>query len=571
MATSCQASSPPVALVVILGLSVWGNSVRPSEIRYKVMLAGVVQTLGGLGLFLLGMAIMTGALRSYTNERLRQTLARSVDSPWKGALTGTVATALLQSSSATTVAAVGFVGAGVLSFSEALGVIFGANIGTTMTGWLVALVGFKLDLGHILLPLILVGALLRLTGRPRLEQIGMTVAGFALVFVGIDLLQLGLSGLQDNVTPSRFPPDTVFGRALLVLLGTTITLITQSSSAGVAAALAAVHTETISLNQAAAMVIGMDLGTTATAAMATIGGNGDARRTGFAHVIYNSLTALGAFLLLTPYMFTIELLFPGSRAGDPELVLVGFHTFFNALGVLAVLPFTSRFADLIIRLFPERGNPLTRQLDRTLLSEPVLAIQAVQGASWEIITALLSELRRRLADLSATSDVTLVQDITEAIDQTKVYLQELAEVQGGTLVPDYLANVHVLDHLRRMNKRLHNEQRLRRCRDDEDLAAVSDGLLAGMELLTRESPPLPASRSDQIRVINRKLKTTMREYRMQVVEGIAAGTLDTAEALRRMDTMRWLRRLAYHVWRISFHLTTLDDRTKVRSPRAGRC
>ena len=533
------------------------------------MLDGLVQTLGGLGLFLLGMSIMTGALRSFANEELKETIARSVNSPWKGALTGTVATALLQSSSATTVAAVGFVGAGVLTFSEALGVIFGANIGTTVTGWLVALVGFKLNLGQSLLPLILVGALLRLTGKQRLEQIGMSVAGFGLVFVGIDMLQAGLAGLQDGLTPNQFPQDTIFGRLLLMLLGVVITLITQSSSAGVATALTAVHTNTISLNQAAAMVIGMDLGTTATAAIATIGGNVGARRTGFAHVIYNSLTALGAFLLLTPYMRAVTFVFPDSGNTDPEFVLVGFHTFFNALGVFAVLPLTNRFANLIIKLFPERGNPLTLQLDRTLMADPAFAIRAVQGTTWAITVALLRELRQRLRDVSTTSDATLLQDATQAIEQTNQYLEELAEVQAVTSLPDYIANLHVLDHLRRTNERLHAEKSLRRCRDDEPLAEVSDRLSVAMDLLISEPPPCSPTRSAQIRLINHEMKAAMRNYRNQVVQQVAEGNLETAEAIRRMDTMRWLRRLAYHVWRISYHLTTADSRTEVQSPRAA--
>ena len=215
----------------------------------------VFKALGGLGLFLFGMTIMTGALRSLADEKMRNLLAHAVSSPSKGAVTGALSTAVLQSSSATTVAAVGFVGAGLLTFSESLGVIFGANIGTTITGWLVALVGFKLNLGQALLPLILIGVLLRMTGRPRLEQAGMTVAGFGLIFVGIDLLQGGLTGLEGRVTPDQFPPDTVLGRLLLVVIGAIVTFITQSSSAGVATALAAVHAGTISLNQAAAMVM----------------------------------------------------------------------------------------------------------------------------------------------------------------------------------------------------------------------------------------------------------------------------------------------------------------------------
>lgn len=233
------------------------------------MFNGILQAVGGLGLFLLGMSVMTGGLKAMADDRLRSTLAATTKGPVSGVCTGAVATAILQSSSATTVAAVGFVHAGLLTFSQALGIIFGANIGTTMTGWLVALVGFKLKLGEVMLPVIFVGMLFRLAGRGRIESVGTALAGFGLIFVGIGVLQDGMAAFHGVVTPDVFPPDTIIGRLLLVTIGVAITVVTQSSSAGVAAALTAVHAGTITLPQAAAMVIGMDFGTTITAAMAT--------------------------------------------------------------------------------------------------------------------------------------------------------------------------------------------------------------------------------------------------------------------------------------------------------------
>ena len=145
----------------------------------------IVQVLGGLGLFLLGMIIMTEGLRELAGDMIRSALMRFTSSPVTGAATGAISTAILQSSSATTVAAVGFVGAGLMTFDSSLGIIFGANIGTTITGWLVALFGFKLKLGTIMLPLILAGAILRLFAAGRLSSTGYALAGFGLIFVGI--------------------------------------------------------------------------------------------------------------------------------------------------------------------------------------------------------------------------------------------------------------------------------------------------------------------------------------------------------------------------------------------------
>ena len=151
---------------------------------------------GGVGLFLLGMLVLTDGLQRLAGPALRRGLARFTSSPASGAAAGAVATALIQSSSATTVATIGFVGAGLLTFSQALGIIFGANIGTTITGWLVAVLGFKLDLGLIVLPLVFLGVLLKIFGRGRMQHLGWALAGFSLLFIGIDAMQQGLGPLR---------------------------------------------------------------------------------------------------------------------------------------------------------------------------------------------------------------------------------------------------------------------------------------------------------------------------------------------------------------------------------------
>jgi len=421
------------------------------------MLNGILQAAGGLGLFLLGMSVMTDGLKAMADDRMRATLAKTTRGPVSGVCTGAVATAILQSSSATTVAAVGFVHAGLLTFSQALGIIFGANIGTTLKGWLVATLGLKMQLGQLLLPVIFVAMLLRLAGRGRTSAVGTALAGFGLIFVGIDILQTGMTAFQGIVTPGSFPNDTIGGRLLLVAIGVAFTVVTQSSSAGVAAALTAVHTQTITLNQAAAMVIGMDLGTTVTAAMATIGGNIQARRTGLAHVIYNAMTAVGAFLLLTPFLNGVEIAFPGTSVMEPELVLVGFHTFFNTLGVIAILPFTNQFAAMIIRLFPERGNPLTRHLDPTLLSSPSVALQAVTATLQDLTRSVFEELIQRLDTPQKQSESHGLGDAEEAVDQTRDYLQQLqVERQQSEWLSEYMRSIHILDHLRRVVARVRN-------------------------------------------------------------------------------------------------------------------
>jgi phosphate:Na+ symporter len=323
------------------------------------MTADALMIPGGIGLFLLGMAALSEGLRALAGEGLRGVLARFTSSPTRGALAGAVATAAIQSSSATTLMTVGFVGAGLMSFPQAVGVILGANVGATITGWMVALVGFKLDLGLAGLPLLFLAMLGRRFGRGRVRDAAWALAGFCLIFIGIDALKDGMAAFGDVVTPDRLPSGGWLARLQLVGLGVLLTVITQSSSAGVATALAALGAGAIDFPQAAATVIGMDVGTTFTALMASVGGSAAMRRTALAHMLYNVLTGTAAFLLLGPLSALASAATP-----DAQVALVAFHTSFNALGVLCVLPVAHRFARLVERLAPERGETDAARLAR---------------------------------------------------------------------------------------------------------------------------------------------------------------------------------------------------------------
>lgn len=201
------------------------------------MTTTVIHAIGGLGLFLLGMIVITDGLRALAGNAMRKVLMRFTHSPLSGVLAGATTTAILQSSSATTVATVGFVSAGLISFSGALGIIFGANIGTTFTGWLVAILGFKLKLSTAVLPLLFIGASLNLFAKGRWPSLGYAIAGFGLIFVGITSMQDAMGSLNELITPEKLPADTLVGRLQLVALGIITTVITQSSSAGVATTL----------------------------------------------------------------------------------------------------------------------------------------------------------------------------------------------------------------------------------------------------------------------------------------------------------------------------------------------
>lgn len=524
--------------------------------------------LGGLGLFLLGMLVLTEGLRQLAGEAMRRLLARFTRTPARGILAGALTTALVQSSSATTVTAVGFVGAGLLSFPQGLGIVLGANIGTTATGWIVAIVGFKLKLGVIVLPLIFLGVLMRLFSATRLRHLGWALAGFGLLFVGIDAMQQGMAPFEGAVTPADFPDDTLIGRLQLVLLGILVTIVTQSSSAGVAMALVALGSGTISFAQAAALVIGMDVGTTATAALATLGGSTATRQTGYAHVVYNLLTGLLAFILLGPVAATVGPRLVNGAAGDAQLALVAFHTGFNALGVIAVLPFTQAFARLIVHLVPERGPPPLRRLDERLLRDPAAAVDAVVATIRDIATLLATELADRLGPgTDARIDRTRLRSIEEALEATRNFVDQVrTDPADLTAHWRHRDSVHALDHLLRLSRRCGQETRIAVLRTEPRLSRLAR-LLRGAAQWLRDAENI-AWQEERLDRLRNLLSEQRRRHRDRIVGAAAERRIGAHAALQRLDGLRWLHRVAYHLWRIVHHLRRAEEPGPDQPPEA---
>ncbi|RDE22663.1 Na/Pi cotransporter family protein [Motiliproteus coralliicola] len=515
---------------------------------------GLIQSLGGLGLFLLGMVIMTSGLKALAGERLRDWLMRSTRTPTSGALVGACCTALLQSSSATTVAAVGFVAAELMSFSHALGIIFGANLGTTITGWLVALLGFKLKLSTLAFPLIFIGTMLKLFGRGRLAEGGLALAGFALIFIGIQQLQLGMTGLQQLFSFEQLPADTLGGRLQLVLLGIAFTLVTQSSSAGVATTLTALHSGFIGFEQAAALVIGMDIGTTVTALMATLGGSVGSRRTGYSHVIYNLLTGVMALLLIGPFVWLCGQIDPQLPQQQAELSLVAFHSSFNLIGVLLILPFSRQFAELLQRLVPDRAPRYTGNLDPILLEQPELALNAVQLSLDRQLAALTGHTNALLGDpqcqrVELAPLQRALDDTHQFIDQ--IHLQPSSSLNWQRLV----AMIHSLDHMQRLHERCEEEEDRASCaRVSPDLEQVRLGLIDSNRTILdaiaqrRWQPAEVASRQTRAEV-----ETLAPPQRDRIANAIGHGQLNVPQGTDQLEALRWLRRVSHHLCRISHH------------------
>lgn len=525
---------------------------------------GFAELFGGIGLFLFGMATMTAGLRSLAGDRLRLWLQRSTRNPATGAMTGAAVTALIQSSSATTLAAIGFVGAGLLTFSQALGIVFGANIGTTLTGWMVALLGFKLKLTTAALPLLFVAAALYLFKERRLVHAsGKALAGFSLIFIGIGFLQDGLDTYRDVLDFSRWPAHGLGGRLLLLLFGMLLTIVTQSSSATVATVVTALHASVLTLPQGAAVVIGADIGTTVTAGLAAIGAPTASQRTGFAHIFYNILTGIMALLILPVFLWAGEKLAPAFLNGTPEVAVVAFHSFFNTLGVILILPFTRQFAKVIERIVPDREVPLTQSLNPRLLSEPNAALAALE----EGVRIIGAEALRLGAGSLSSQGVDRrghrTERVFEAIPQAREFALRISQrdEEGDAAAERIFACLHLIDQIDRLVQRSQDHELMKSLALSPELEGQAQTTATLLRDLA-ESLACPVDLVEKLQVLSNDLEKDKGAHRQSMIRGALTHKVTAQQLDEVLDAQRWIRRMAYHAWRVAHYAEELSPGKK---------
>ncbi|HBE89040.1 MAG TPA: Na/Pi cotransporter [Elusimicrobia bacterium] len=375
--------------------------------------------LGGLGVFLLGLEIMSEGLQKTAGQKLRKMLAMATTNRFAGTLSGFAVTSIIQSSSATTVMVVGFASAGLLTLSQSLGVIFGANIGTTVTAWIVSLLGFKVKIAAFALPMIGIGFFSRFIKRWKWpHRVGEVMVGFGLLFLGLELIKEGIPDLRNSPEVlawiARFSPDDILPRLALVGVGTALTVIFQSSSAVMAVTIAAAAKGIIGFPAAAALVLGENIGTTITANLAAIGAPNTAKQAALGHLMFNLLGVTWAVLLFGPMIGLVDRLVPGSPYGLTEAALLtaiplhisAFHTVFNIINTSVMLPFIKQFERLILIVRPditEKGPPEHElvYLTTPFARAPELAIDAARREIDHlagVVTGMMAKISAALED-----------------------------------------------------------------------------------------------------------------------------------------------------------------------------
>jgi phosphate:Na+ symporter len=335
----------------------------------------------GIWLFLLGMMLMSEWLKAASWPALARILEKGTNTRLKWFISWFLATAILQSSTATTLLTIGFVNAGIMTFINSLWVIFGTNVGTTMTWWLVAMIGLKIKVELFALPLIGAGVAMRiLWEKNRFWKIGDILSGFGILFLGIGFLQTGFSHIGTLFDFASISGNWLYSILCFLLWGLVLTIVMQSSSASIAVILTIASTTNIPLQEAAASVIWANIGTTLTAILAAIWATANAKRTASGHVIFNSITGIVALLILPWIIWLLDFIRPIlwlDNSTSTSLAL--FHTVFNILGVFLMIPLASIIARILGNHFRENDEKIQipKFLDKNLLDMPTLAIDSL--------------------------------------------------------------------------------------------------------------------------------------------------------------------------------------------------
>lgn len=533
------------------------------------MTAQIFLVLGGIGMFLMGMKAMTGALREAAGTQLQSILTRFTTTPFLGVLTGGVTTAVIQSSSATTVMTVGFVGAGLLTMPQALGVIYGANIGTTATGWLVAILGFKLKLGSLAMVLLFPASLADLLGQGGWARAGRMVAGLCLLLVGLDLMQEGMQQVTGTVSPDMLPGASVVGLLALVALGIGLTVLMQSSSAAMALALVMVESGAISLTQAIAIVAGMNIGTTCTALLASLGGSRPMRQTAVANLLFNIATSL---MVIPVLVFGLDELQYMAQETSAMTALLIFHTGFNLMGALLFLPLTPRFTKLITWLLPEPEKDRLVNLDRALLSDPTMSLLAAQSALETISARVHAAMSAALQAPADYRGLAALDPCREALAELEAFLADIRLTPGkADEETAFSALLHQTDHLMRLMHRLQQTGRI--------AVLSTDPLLRRPALITGAILQRLGLRRDAVAERDRLARLVLliqhrkKRHRRGLMLGEHAGLYDLKEVFAHTDAMRWLERSLHHLERGEYYRTVTlqslpinDGKTTETSP-----
>ena len=570
----------PVLLLVLLGLMIWSTELATLA--------------AGVGLFVLGIGRLEEGFRAFSGGALEHWLKWSTSGLWKSLLVGVVSTALVQSSTLVTLLGIAFLSAGLINTLGGVGLVFGANLGTTSGAWLIALAGLKLNMAQLSMPMLAFGVFLARREQTNWRGAGLALLGIGLLFLGIDLMKTGFSGFEGAFDLARFAVDGWTGVLLFVLIGALATIIMQSSHATLVLTLAALAAGQVHYDNALALVIGANLGSTATALFAAIGSNNAGRRIAVTHLVFNLVTAGAALILLHPLMAAVEWLADaGGLAADAHMLkLAIFHTLYNVFGLTLMLPWSFLLVRLLERWLPDTDpqavagrlseQPHTRALyvnDSALLhADAALKVleqelqhlarlsRKVVGAAVYLPSTLadmtpsaLHEAIRQPVPLELREDADVLYekhvkgvyaDIVDFMSRVDVSLlpeQQQAMLNATMAARDLVTAVKSAKHLQ-TNLRKHMDSSQPTLRDAYKRLREQCGLTL-LELGDWPASADAPERAQQLEASERRAQLFVDDFQREVQQQLRNRELDGWQATSLLNDLHYLQRIHRHLLR----------------------
>ncbi len=441
------------------------------------------QIVGSLGLFLFGIKLLSEGLQKSAGDKMKAILKLMTKNRFISIMTGLLITIIIQSSSATTVMVVSFVNAGLMGLTQAIGVILGANIGTTFTGWLVALLGFKVDITSLALVSIAFAAPMMFSKKNRTRDAADVLLGFGVLFLGLNFMSQAIPDITGNIEVleflATFNSDTLWMNMLCILLGTLVTIVVQSSSAAMAMVLTMAYNGWIGVTASAALILGSNIGTTITAYLASIGTSTTAKRAAWAHIFFNVVGSVIALILFHPLLRLVNFITPGdiytlegaTLSTQLPLFLAMFHSVFNIMNTIIFFPFVRQYAHFIERLVPakaeyDEGTYHFKYIGGVFIDSPEIYMLAIRdeikkmaNLACNMLTRYRGMFNNRGADIE--SDALAMKKDEDYADQMQEQLSDfcvhlLQDSQTPTNASSLNCLIRVMDELESVTDSCYN-------------------------------------------------------------------------------------------------------------------
>ena len=503
------------------------------------LIVSIIKIIGSVGLFLFGMQILSEGLQKSASGKLKKTLEMMTGNRLLSVLTGFLITVVIQSSSATTVMVVSFVNAGLMNLISAIGVILGANIGTTVTGWIVALLGFSVDITILSLFSIAIALPFLFSKKTKSRECAEIFMGFGLLFIGLEFIQASMPDISSHPEIlsflSRFEDGSIFSILICVLIGTLLTMVVQSSSASMAITITMAYQGWIGVWTASALCLGQNIGTTVTAYIASLGASTNAKRAATAHTLFNVVGSVLVLFLMKPMLNIVDWITRANifaiSEGDMHMVLptflATFHTLFNVFNTIVFFPFVRPFASLIEHIIPEKKKDEEEHYQFKYIAgraeAPEFYLIALKNEVKKL-GLLTKEMFLSWADLSSSEKVDRVSDRVLELKKSEERADEMQDeltsfsilmlqnAQSPTNADELHKIIRVIDELESITDSIYNLSKL-----------TEDRFGKGIVLTTEERDEISSYR------------TLTGDYVSFVVDNLDSSDVDLLNSSRAME------------------------------------